>query len=842
MRWILRPRSGIWNAVKAAALPANHCFGLSGYRSGMSGISEPIARPDEPAENPFDRVTALARVLMNTPVAAVTINDGDCYALSSASGMTRSSGSTENTLSRHALALGPHGILVIEDAAADPRTRSNPYVTGAPHIRFYVAAVITTADGRNRGAVAVADAAPRGRPSEETLDSLRMLARIAASICEQMEAGRQLQERLQTLELAEEMAGVGHWRWDIQADQISWSDEVFRIRGRDPAIHVPSAKDELDDYHPDDQDTIREAIRTARATGTGFDIQMRLVGSRGERIVQSRAQCETDTEGRVVALFGVTQDVTDRERAVDRLQQSETRYRLLADRASDIIVIYGVDGIVRYISPSIEPATGVQPEALVGWPVTDLILAEDVPALAERFKTIVKTPVGMPIEGFRYRSASHRDAPRWFEARTTLIRDEDGRVVEFQDVVRDITATKALEDELIAARDVAEAGARTKSEFLANMSHELRTPLTSVIGFSGLLQGSRNLPEAERKYADRIATASEALLSVINDILDYSKLEADAVDLDPQAFDPRALVEASTAILEGQCRDKGLALETVIDDRLPGLLMGDEGRLRQVMLNLLSNAVKFTPAGTVRLAMTVAEGRLRVAVTDSGIGMAPEKIAVLFDRFSQADASTTRVYGGTGLGLAISRRLLEMMGGEIGAESRPGEGSTFWFEIPLCEAGAGAEVASMDAADLAVDCGLRILMADDAAPNRELVTAILGGLGLSLDTVCNGAEAVEAVRTGVYDLVLMDVHMPVMDGLNATRAIRAMGGAAGRIPIVALTANIQPEQVLRCREAGMDGHVGKPIQVGDLLTALASASVRIGDDIVPAEPTRSVGP
>jgi CheY-like chemotaxis protein len=264
--------------------------------------------------------------------------------------------------------------------------------------------------------------------------------------------------------------------------------------------------------------------------------------------------------------------------------------------------------------------------------------------------------------------------------------------------------------------------------------------------------------------------------------------------------------------------------------------MGDAGRLRQVTLNFLSNALKFTAAGGVRLEMSVAaNGRLRVAVTDSGIGVAPDKIDALFNRFIQADASTTRVYGGTGLGLAISRRLIEMMEGEIGVDSRPGLGSTFWFEVPMVETLATPDAPESTAR--AIPGGIKILIADDAAPNRELVTAILGGLGLAMETVCNGAEAVEAARTGAYDLILMDVHMPVMDGLDATRAIRALGGAIGRTPIIALTANVQPEQVQRCREAGMDGHVGKPIQVSTLLGALGAALTP--EDSADGQPARA---
>jgi len=246
-------------------------------------------------------------------------------------------------------------------------------------------------------------------------------------------------------------------------------------------------------------------------------------------------------------------------------------------------------------------------------------------------------------------------------------------------------------------------------------------------------------------------------------------------------------------------------------------------------LNFLSNAVKFTGAGTVTLRVSDADGRLRVTVTDTGIGIAAAKIDTLFDRFTQADASTTRVYGGTGLGLAISRRLIDIMGGTIGAQSTPGEGSTFWFEVPLPVAGPKAAAVTSPVAT-GLPAGVRILMADDAPANRELVTAILTSFEVDLDAVEDGAKAVEAAGRGGYDLILLDVHMPVMDGLDATRAIRAMSGPASRTPIVALTANIQPQQVERCRDAGMDAHVGKPIQVEELLQTIAAALARRRDE------------
>ncbi|CAL1691088.1 Sensor histidine kinase RcsC [Brevundimonas subvibrioides] len=645
---------------------------------------------------------------------------------------------------------------------------------------------------------------------------------VFQDVTEAARATRAQTELVETLGMAEALAGVGCWRLDVATGRVTWSDEVYRIHGKTRETFDPSLNDAVSCYHPDDRAAVAASCDEAIRTGDAKEFQLRIIREDGEeRIVRSRCRPERDDAGVTTALFGVFQDVTDSVRSHMRIEASEARYRLLADRASDVIVTYGVDGLIRYISPSVEAATGIAPGDLVGRPVTHLILDEDLPALSQRFREMVRAAPGTVQPGVVYRARMASGEIRWMEARTTLIRDDHGRVVQFHDVVRDITETKRLEDELIAARDVAEAAARSKSEFLANMSHELRTPLTSVIGFSGLLQSSEALPAAERRYADRIATSSEALLSVINDILDYSKLEADAVGLDPVAFDPAAMARATASIIETQCEAKGLGLVITTADDLPEAIMGDEGRLRQVALNFLSNAVKFTGSGEIGLDVRTAGQRLRVSVTDCGIGIAPDKIDALFERFTQADASTTRVYGGTGLGLAICRRLIEMMGGEIGATSRPGHGSTFWFEVPMIAA-EPLDAMREDAVE-GLPEGLKVLMADDAPANRELVRVLLDAWGVDLTTVCDGAEAVQAAAAGDYDLILMDVHMPVMDGMNACRAIRALDGRAATTPILALTANVQPEQVEACRAAGMDGHVGKPIEVAALIEAMAQA-------------------
>jgi PAS domain S-box-containing protein len=773
-------------------------------------------------ESPFERLTALACAMFGTPHAMVGVIDGEQTLFRANVGLDQSEMQRELTATHLMVAMGPGAVLIVENALDDERVRNHPMVTGKPGLRFFAGVTIADAAGEAVGAIGVMDVQPRARPSDVEIGNLRTLAQMAGEIIDQANLAKRQSEQLALLSLAEEMAGVGHFRVEARTGRVSWSDEVFRIYGLEPGSVDPNLYDAIGAYHPDDAEVIRELVTRALETGEGYDAQLRLTRADGvERVTRSKAHCERDQTGAVSALFGVFQDVTESVEAAQQIAESERRHRILADRATDIIITYGVNGLVSYVSPSIERVSGHRPEDVIGRPVTDLIHPDDIPRLAESFREFVQAPPEWSQRGVTYRGLVKDGGVRWFEARTSIIRDDEGRVVEFQDLVRDVTETKRLEEALIEARDRAEAGARAKSEFLANMSHELRTPLTSVIGFSGLLQQSTALPETERRYADRIGTASEALLGVINDILDYSKLEAGAVEMEARAFDPRALTQATAAMVEGQCAVKGLTLSVVLDPDLPAALTGDGGRLRQVMLNFLANAAKFTAAGQVSLEASWSGGRLRVAVRDTGIGIPAEKIASLFERFSQADNSTTRLYGGTGLGLSISRRLVEMMGGEIGVESRDGEGSTFWFEVPLMpaeaiegQAGSGSDVPSPD--------GLRILVADDAAANRELAVAILGGLGVVVETVEDGGEAVEAARTGGYDLILMDVHMPVMDGLDATRAIRSLGGEPGRVPIIALTANVQPEQVQRCREAGMDDHVGKPIQVAELLRVIAA--------------------
>jgi len=506
------------------------------------------------------------------------------------------------------------------------------------------------------------------------------------------------------------------------------------------------------------------------------------------------------------------------------LLDSEADYRVLADNIADVIGRLSVQGRWRYISPSIEATLGYTADEFRALQAPEFIHADDLPAVLELIAALSDHGGSATLE---YRQIAKDGSLVWIETSFTVAYDEaTHEPVEVICLSREINARKALEHDLVEALQRAEAAAAAKADFMANMTHELRTPLNAIIGFSGVLKGSVDLTSRDARHVGLIGEASGALLTVVNDVLDFSKLESGAFELDPQPFDPLALAGSVAALVEDQAAAQGLTLEVIADGAVEPV-SGDGPRLRQVLLNLLSNALKFTTQGgvTLRLAQQPAgngDVALRVSVTDTGIGISPENQVAVFERFNQADASVSRRFGGTGLGLAICKRIVELMGGTIGVQSREGRGSTFWIELQLPLAvGALAPDAELAVAEL--DRPLRLLLVEDVAVNRELVRVILESFDIEIDTATNGAEAIDAVGRAVYDLVLMDVQMPVMDGLTAAAHIRALPDAAlRRLPIIAMTANVLPEQVQRCLDAGMNSHLGKPINPAALLEAIAA--------------------
>jgi signal transduction histidine kinase/CheY-like chemotaxis protein len=386
---------------------------------------------------------------------------------------------------------------------------------------------------------------------------------------------------------------------------------------------------------------------------------------------------------------------------------------------------------------------------------------------------------------------------------------------------------RAVAEDLKTAARAARAADHAKSVFVANMSHEIRTPLNAVLGMAQVMEGDELQPR-QRERLGLIREAGHTLLGVLNDVLDLSRIEAGQLSIAEAPFELETLARGVLGGFDGQASAKGLALD--LELRVDGWWKGDAQRIRQIVSNLVSNAVKFTEGGAVRLVIeTTAEG-LRFAVEDTGSGIAPDTLASLFARFAQADASITRRHGGTGLGLAISRELAELMGGQLTATSRPGEGSCFVLEVPLARVAAEAP-AQIPAAPVLLERAVRILAAEDNAANRRVLATMLEPLGAELTLVEDGRQLVEAWSVSGADVILADIQMPVMSGLEAARAIRSAEAAGGlvRTPIIALTADVMSDQVALYMAAGMDDHVAKPIQMAALFAALQAALEPAGE-------------
>lgn len=509
-------------------------------------------------------------------------------------------------------------------------------------------------------------------------------------------------------------------------------------------------------------------------------------------------------------------EVEDDERMAAILA-AEARYRMVVAHLRDVVIQTDIAGTIEYVSPSVR-AWGYRPADLVGRDARTMRHPDDHARREEVIAAVVRGERKHGLEEFRLLRGD--EGWIWVEVNPSLVHDAEGRPSGIVSVLRDISVRRALEEELRERRAEAEAAAAVKSEFLANMSHEIRTPLTAVIGFAGLLNKIAGLPEKAQVYADRIVRSGEALNTIVNHILDFSRVEAGQVRLKRQVFAAGTLLEETLGVVRDDAARKGLSLELMVDPTMPSHLVADPGRLAQVLLNLLNNAVKFTQAGgvVVRVAHAAEAETLRVEVTDTGIGIPAALRGRLFQRFSQVDGSNARTFGGAGLGLAICKGLVELMGGEIGLESREGEGSTVWFTL---SAPAALPIRTrVDAVQPELRAG-KVLVVDDIEANRDLVADLLAPHGLTLKMATGGQAAVDAAGCETFDAILMDLQMPGMCGMAATRAIREGSEANRHTPILALSASVLPADIEACRVAGMDDHIAKPIDASELVGKLA---------------------
>ena len=673
---------------------------------------------------------------------------------------------------------------------------------------------------------------------------LQRIVGIATDITRLKATEARLQHSLDQLADAEAVAALGHCDVDFSAATMDWSDGWRRLLDLPPGVPA-TYRAALRRVHPADRGRLRAFHRRLIRGGSGGapgpdpsdDIGFRVRVAAGERHVRERARRTADAAGRALRALLVLQDVTEAVRAQERLASMA---QALEQGASGVLITND-RWLIEFANDAFCRMTGFDRTELLGRSVFEIRARTTQALILDEMARCCR--LGMPWQG-KVVNRRKDGVERTMSLSIVPVRNAEGAVTHFVSNETDITDEERLLAELEAhrhnlealvesrtaelagARARAEAASRAKSEFLANVSHEIRTPMNAIVGLVHLLLEDRpSAQQAERLRA--IDLAAQQLMAVVSDVLDLSKIEAGRLEVEATGLDLRRVVEGACSVILPSAQDKGLETAVQVSDDVPEWIQGDPVRLGQVLLNLMSNAVKFTARGFVRLEVGVvpagaARRCLRVEVSDSGIGIPDDILPRLFQPFEQADGTTTRRFGGTGLGLAISRRLVELMGGRIGARSEVGQGSRFWFELPLRPAAPPARTRPPEGArpPAAARGTARVLIVDDNTLGRRVTADILRRHGHEVDEADGGARAVAMAGEQPYGVILMDLQMPEVDGLTATRSIRALP-LHRHTPIVAMSGNVQDDDREQCLRAGMNDFIPKPVRPQRLIAEVS---------------------
>ena len=670
------------------------------------------------------------------------------------------------------------------------------------------------------------------------------MSAIWHDITEQKAAEIALRDASLFLRESQAIARVGGWKANPATDSLIWTEEVYRLVER-PLNQPPKGLEEgLRYYAPESLPQVREALRRTLETGEPFSLECRMIAASGREFWAELRCVGRVGEGDDLSLTGTFQDITERKQALEQLRASEERYRILAEYSPDWQYWVGEDGGYLYVSPGCLTVCGYPPKAFTNDPelMTKIIHPDDLPAWQAHWHNIRHGRHAKPHSHMQFRIVTRSGETRWIEHVCQAAIASDGSYRGRRGANRDITDRKLaeleleqhrlhLEDlvaqrtaELATAKLAAETASRTKSAFLANMSHEIRTPMNAIIGLTHLLRRTA-ANDHQAKQMDKIADSAQHLLGIINDILDISKIEAGKLTIEETDFELEKVVTHVLDLVGERAQAKDL--ELVVDlDGLPRVLHGDPLRLGQVLVNFTSNAIKFTERGSIhiRCRILARQGRhlrVRIEVADTGIGITDEQQARLFQAFEQADTSTTRRYGGTGLGLVISKRLVELMGGNIGVDSTPGQGSTFWMELPLTE--SEQQPTHVPLGDDFK--GLRALVVDDLPEAREVTAGMLGAMGITVDAAEDGEQAIAMVaaadRAGQpFALVILDWHMPGIDGLTTAARLKRLplSQPPAHLMITAYGHRLPRREM---RESGIEAFLSKPVTPSNLCDVLA---------------------
>ncbi|MCP5157847.1 MAG: PAS domain S-box protein [Gammaproteobacteria bacterium] len=661
----------------------------------------------------------------------------------------------------------------------------------------------------------------------------------------QEEALQQSQERLQ---LATEAAGVGVWEYNLITGTLVWDQAMFTIYGCDPDAFTGVYAEWRNRVLPEDLSKAEAELQKALQDGAPYNSRFRILRNNTIRIIQVMSRVLRNDASQPVRIIGANVDITESENAESALREAEERFRGAFETAPHGMALISTEGRWLKVNRAVCEIVGYDEEELLVTDFQTITHPDDLDADLGYVQQLLEGRIPSYQMEKRY---FHKDGRIvWILLSVSLVRDDAGQPIHFVSQIQDITERKQAallqrraEAALIEAKHAAEQANQAKSEFLANMSHEIRTPMNAMIGLTQLTLDTDLNPQ-QTDYLQKILSSSKALLKLLNDILDYSKIEAGRLEMEALDFALDEILCDIVGLFAIKAEAKGIDLIFEVAPQVPMSLNGDPLRLGQVLNNLVGNAMKFTKQGKVQVQVETTQHAfgmpmLRFSIHDTGIGMTEEQIGRLFQAFTQADASTTRNFGGTGLGLTICKQLVELMQGNIGVESVLDRGSTFYFTIPLRPASAPLPSRKEDQlykARTMVDAknnqvtpfnpcsarrhplfemtrpihGARVLLVEDNAANQLVAQGFLEKMALVVDIVCHGQEAVEKAMTQDYDVILMDLQMPEMDGFEATRRIRtAARGYA--LPIIAMTAAAMPEDQAAVAAAGMNDHITKPI-------------------------------
>jgi PAS domain S-box-containing protein len=654
-----------------------------------------------------------------------------------------------------------------------------------------------------------------------------------------LERTKELKERETLLTQGAVMANLGYAIWDHSEKRYTIvSEEYASIFGhtKDEFLTAFANLDRRKKLiYPADQALFQAYYENENLASMAQNIEYRAVRRDGEiRYIQQSCQYVFDQNNQVTQSLLSIQDITERKKAEVKLLASEQRFRSLVHSQSDLICLLTPDGVLTFANDSYISFIGNGKSEILGHSIYQYMPPNECEAVKVNFSQLSFEKPRKTHENLMVSASGERRIIEWVDQG---VFDSNQVLIEIQAVGRDVTELrKSQEKELLAreklevfaanleqAKKHAESASKTKSQFLAAMSHEIRTPMAGVIGMSDLLLDTDLSPQ-QLDCVTSIKSSGKNLMSILNEILDQSKLEAGKFVISPTDFHLASFVRDNTHLFGPSITSKGLTLDIKLDNDLPESIHADSLRIGQVLSNFLSNAMKFTSTGRIEVAIKPEPNEqdeliLRFTVTDSGIGLTDKAIDRLFTAFTQADSSTSRTYGGTGLGLSISMQLVEMMGGQIGVDSTKGIGSAFWFTV-CYQPAKKTVVAKGKRSDIdrwVASRSLKILVAEDNTVNQHIIRTILTKLDHSVEIAKDGQCAINLFNSGDFDVILMDIRMPVMDGLEATASIRAMDGPRSNIPIIALTADISFGNITEYTDVGMNDVCGKPIELPLLL-------------------------